>query len=50
MAESSYSEFKKYILFHEEFLFIVLLYKILNEEHEVKTVNGEKKYYDISKI
>ena len=42
MAESSYSDFKKYILFHEEFLFIVSLYEILNEKHEVKTSNKKK--------
>ena len=44
MAESNYSEFKKYILFHEEFLFIVSLYEILNEKHEVKTIDGKKKF------
>ena len=44
MAESRYCEFKKYILFQEEFLFIISLYKILNEKHEVKTENGEKKF------
>ena len=44
MAESKYSEFKKHILFHEEFLFIMSLYQILNEKHEVKTSNGQLKF------
>ena len=42
MAESTYSKFKKYILFEEEFIFIVSLYMLLNEKHEVKNSNGEK--------
>ena len=37
MAESKYSVFKKYVLFEEEFLFVMSLYEILNEKHEVKT-------------
>ena len=41
MAESKYSVFKKYVLFEEEFLFVMSLYEILNEKHEVKT-NDEK--------
>ena len=44
MAESKYSEFKKYILFHEEFAFIISLYQILNEKFEVKTDNGQLKF------
>ena len=41
MAESKYSQFKKYILFQEDFLFITSLYFIFNEENEVKTINNE---------
>ena len=44
MAESKYSEFKKFILFHEEFVFIMTLYEILNEKYEVKTDNGKLKF------
>ena len=44
MAESRYSQFKKYILFHEEFVFIISLYQILNEKYEVKTNNGQLKF------
>ena len=44
MAESKYSQFKKYILFQEDFLFITSLYFIFNEENEVKTINNELKF------
>lgn len=44
MAESKYSEFKKYILFHEEFSFIISLFTILNPKYEVKSKNGELKF------
>ena len=44
MAESLYSAFKEYILFHEDFKFSVSLYKILNEKHYVKTANGKLKF------
>ena len=44
MAESKYSQFKKYILFQEDFLFITSLYFIFNEENEVKTTNNELKF------
>ena len=46
MAESKYSVFKKYVLF-EEFLFVMSLYEILNEKHEVKT-NDEKPKFIMS--
>ena len=42
MAESKYSQFKKYILFQEDFLFITSLYFIFNEENEVKTIDNNK--------
>ena len=41
MAESKYSPFKKYILFEEDFLFVMSLYEILNEKHEVKNNDGK---------
>ena len=44
MAESKYSEFKKYILFKEEFIFIISLYLILNEKHEIKNHDGKLKF------
>ena len=44
MTESKYSEFKKYILFAEDFLFIMSLYEILNEKHEVKNNNGKMRF------
>ena len=44
MAESKYSEFKKYILFERDFLFVVSLYSILNEKNEVNTINGKFKF------
>ena len=44
MAESKYSQFKKYILFQEDFLFITSLYFIFNEENAVKTINNELKF------
>ena len=44
MAESKYSQFKKYILFQEDFLFITSLYFIFNEENEVKTIDGKLKF------
>ena len=44
MAESKYSQFKKYILFQQDFLFVTSLYFIFNEENQVKTINGELKF------
>ena len=45
MAESKYSQFKKYILFQEDFLFITSLYFIFNEENKVNTIdNNELKF------
>ena len=44
MAESMYSKFKKYILFHEDFIFITSLYFIFNEKNEVKNINNEVKF------
>ena len=44
MAESKYSQFKKYILFQEDFLFITSLYFIFNEENEVKTIDDKLKF------
>ena len=44
MAESKYSQFEKYILFQEDFIFITSLYFIFNEENEVKTDNEEFKF------
>ena len=37
MSESIYSQFKKYKLFQEDFLFTISLYFILNEENVIKT-------------
>ena len=44
MTESKYSQFKKYILFQQDFLFITSLYYIFNEENEVKTIDGKLKF------
>ena len=44
MAESRYDQFKKYLLFQQDFLFSVSLYFIFNEENAVKTVNNEFKF------
>ena len=44
MAESKYSQFKKYILFQEDFLFITSLYFIFNEQNEVKTIDNKLKF------
>ena len=41
MATSNYESFKKYILFHKEFQFIVSFYFILNEENCVEIKNDE---------
>ena len=48
MAESKYSQFKKYILFQEDFLFITSLYLIFNEENRVKTIDDDKFKFIIS--
>ena len=43
--ESKYSQqFKKYILFERDFLFVISLYYILNEKNEVKTTNNKLKF------
>ena len=44
MTESKYSQFKKYILFQQDFLFCTSLYFIFNEENEVKTIDGKLKF------
>lgn len=44
MADKRLSQFKKYILFQEDFLFITSLYFIFNEENLVKTINDELKF------
>ena len=44
MTESKYSEFKKYILFERDFLFVISLYSILNEKNEVKTNDAKLKF------
>ena len=44
MAESKYSQFKKYILFQEDFLFTTSLYFIFNEENQVKTIDNQMKF------
>ena len=42
MARLTYSQFKKYILFAEDFLFSISLYFIFNEQNEVKTIDQNK--------
>ena len=37
-----YSQFKKFILFQEDFFFITSLYFIFNEENEVKNIKNDK--------
>ena len=44
MTESKYSQFKKYILFQEDFLFMTSLYFIFNEENQVKTNDNKLKF------
>ena len=44
MAESRYDQFKKYILFQEDFLFLTSLYFIFNEENQVKTIDNQFKF------
>ena len=53
MAELNFSQFKKYILFAEDFLFSTSLYFIFNEKNQVKTIDGElefmMRYFDFKK-
>ena len=44
MAASRYDQFKKYILFQEDFLFLTSLYFIFNEENQVKTIDNQLKF------
>ena len=44
MATSMYEAFKKYVLFHQDFMFKISLYFIFNEENSVQTVNNELKF------
>ena len=44
MATSIYESFKNYVLFHEEFMFKLSLYFILNEQNCIKTASGELKF------
>ena len=44
MAESKYSQLKKYILFQEDFLLMTSLYFIFNEKNEVKTIDNQLKF------
>ena len=43
MSGSMFETFRKYILFHQEFKFIISLYFILNEENYIKSINEEEK-------
>ena len=42
MAESNYSQFKKYIFFAEDFLFSISLYFIFNEKNQIKTIDNNQ--------
>ena len=44
MAVSRYEQFKKYILFQEDFIFMTSLYFIFNEENQVKTIDNQLKF------
>ena len=39
-----YSQFKKFVLFQEDFIFLTSLYFIFNEENAVKNINNEIKF------
>ena len=41
MVGSMFDSFRKYILFHQEFKFIISLYFILNEENYIESIDKE---------
>ena len=41
MATSRYNQFKKYVLFHEDFLFKISLYFIFNEQNVLGTIEND---------